>query len=74
MEILISMRGKNAIFRTHFIQSLLAEKKFLTLFLIRIKAFSKKIHCFSEFARKKKKEFRQNMGDTMIIVALQAEA
>ena len=55
--ILISIRKKNAMFRTHFIEGNLAEKTMFRLYsntLTRIKALSKKIYFCSEFARNKK--------------------
>ena len=55
--ILISIRKKNAMFRTHFIKGNLAEKNLFQLYsntLTRIKALSKKIYFCSEFACNKK--------------------
>ena len=54
---MISIRKKNAMFRTHFIKGNLAEKTQFRLYsntLTRIKALSKKIYFCSEFARNKK--------------------
>ena len=55
--ILISIRKKNAMFRTHFVKGNLTEKTFFRHYsktLTRIKALSKKIHFHSEFERNKK--------------------
>ena len=55
--ILISIRKKCAMFRTHFIKGNLAKQTLFRLYsntLTRIKALSKKIYFCSEFARNKK--------------------